>query len=78
MLVNRWHGDLCDLWVKPTCKQDMVKLGEMPTKIPGNTSKPSDAHHEKIDLKVFVRVIPKEGWGRVVAPILFFGVTPTF
>ncbi len=26
--------------------------------------------HEKIDLKVFVVVIPKEGWARVAAPIL--------
>ncbi len=29
-----------------------------------------DAHHEKTDLKVFVVVIPKEGWARVAAPIL--------
>ena len=29
-----------------------------------------DAHHEKTDLKVFVVVIPKEGWPRVAAPIL--------
>ncbi len=29
-----------------------------------------DAHHEKIDLKVFVVVIPKEGWARMAAPIL--------
>ena len=26
--------------------------------------------HEKTDLKVFVVVIPKEGWARVAAPIL--------
>ncbi len=26
--------------------------------------------HEKTDLKVFVVVIPKEGWVRVAAPIL--------
>ncbi len=30
-----------------------------------------DARHEKTDLKVFVVVIPKEGWARVAAPILF-------
>ncbi len=30
----------------------------------------NDAHHEKTDLKVFVVVIPKEGWARVAAPIL--------
>ncbi len=30
----------------------------------------SDACHEKTDLKVFVVVIPKEGWARVAAPIL--------
>ncbi len=29
-----------------------------------------DARHEKIDLKVFVVVIPKEGWARVAALIL--------
>ncbi len=29
-----------------------------------------DACHEKTDLKVFVVVIPKEGWARVAAPIL--------
>ena len=29
-----------------------------------------DARHEKTDLKVFVVVIPKEGWARVAAPIL--------
>ncbi len=29
-----------------------------------------DEHHEKTDLKVFVVVIPKEGWARVAAPIL--------
>ncbi len=29
-----------------------------------------DAHREKIDLKVFVVVIPKEGWARVAAPTL--------
>ncbi len=30
----------------------------------------SDVRHEKTDLKVFVGVIPKEGWARVAAPIL--------
>ncbi len=29
-----------------------------------------EACHEKTDLKVFVVVIPKEGWARVAAPIL--------
>ncbi len=29
-----------------------------------------EVHHEKTDLKVFVVVIPKEGWARVAAPIL--------
>ncbi len=29
-----------------------------------------DVRHEKTDLKVFVVVIPKEGWARVAAPIL--------
>ncbi len=29
-----------------------------------------DARHEKIDLKIFVVVIPKEGWARMAAPIL--------
>ncbi len=29
-----------------------------------------DARHEKTDLKVFVVVIPKEGWARMAAPIL--------
>ena len=29
-----------------------------------------DTHHQKIDLKVFVVVIPKEGWALVAAPIL--------
>ncbi len=29
-----------------------------------------DMCHEKTDLKVFVVVIPKEGWVRVAAPIL--------
>ncbi len=33
-----------------------------------------DARHEKTDLKVFVVVIPKEGWVHVAAPILFFGI----
>ena len=30
---------------------------------------PQDARHEKIDLKVVVIVIPKEGWARVAAPM---------
>ena len=34
-----------------------------------------DMHHEKTDLKVFVVVIPKEGWARVHPS---FGMTPTF
>ena len=29
-----------------------------------------DTRHEKTDLKVFVLVIPKEGWVRMAAPIL--------
>ena len=29
-----------------------------------------DVHHEKTDLKVFVVVIPKEGWARMAASIL--------
>ncbi len=29
-----------------------------------------DACHEKTDLKVFVVVMPKEGWARVAVPIL--------
>ncbi len=29
-----------------------------------------EVRHEKTDLKVFVVVIPKEGWTRVAAPIL--------
>ena len=29
-----------------------------------------DTRHEKIDLKVFVVVMPKKGWARVAAPIL--------
>ncbi len=29
-----------------------------------------DTRHEKIDLKVFVVVIPKEGWASVAAPTL--------
>ena len=29
-----------------------------------------DVRHRKTDLKVFVVVIPNEGWGRVAAPIL--------
>ncbi len=29
-----------------------------------------EVRHEKTDLKVFVVVIPKEGWARVAAPIL--------
>ncbi len=33
----------------------------------------SDACHEKTDLKVFVIVIPKEGWAR-----MDFAMTPTF
>ncbi len=35
-----------------------------------------DARHEKTDLKVFVVVIPKEGWALVAAPS--FGMPPTF
>ncbi len=31
-----------------------------------------DVHHEKTDLKVFVVVIPKEGWACMAAPILLF------
>ena len=31
---------------------------------------PNDVRHEKTDLKVFVVVIPKEGWARVAAHIL--------
>ncbi len=31
---------------------------------------PTHACHEKTDLKVFVVVIPKEGWARVARPIL--------
>ena len=30
----------------------------------------NDVRHEKTDLKVFVIIIPKEGWARVAAPIL--------
>ena len=30
----------------------------------------TDAHYKKTDLKVFIVVIPKEGWARVAAPIL--------
>ena len=30
----------------------------------------TDARHEKTDLKVFVAVIPKEGWACVAVPIL--------
>ena len=30
----------------------------------------NDAHHEKTDLKIFVVVIPKEGWAHVAAPTL--------
>ncbi len=30
----------------------------------------SDVCHERTDLKVFVVVIPKEGWARMAAPIL--------
>ena len=44
-----------------------------------------DTHYEKIDLKVFVSVMPKEGWTRVAAPMDVrgrahpsFGMTPTF
>ncbi len=37
-----------------------------------NVSKLSDTCHEKTDLKVFVVVIPKEGWAREVAPILLW------
>ena len=29
-----------------------------------------DARHKKTDLRVFVGVIPKEGWSHVAAPIL--------
>ncbi len=29
-----------------------------------------DARHKKTDLKVFVVVIPKEGWARVAIPLL--------
>ncbi len=29
-----------------------------------------EARHEKTDLKVFVVVIPKEGWAHMAAPIL--------
>ncbi len=29
----------------------------------------SDLRHEKTDLKVFVVVIPKEGWARVATPV---------
>ena len=29
-----------------------------------------DMRHEKTDLKVFVVVIPEEGWARVAVPIL--------
>ena len=36
-----------------------------------------DARHEKTDLKVFVAVIPKEGWARGHA-YPSFGMTPTF
>ncbi len=35
-----------------------------------------DARHEKTDLKVFIVVIPKEGWVRCTYPS--FGMTPTF
>ncbi len=31
-----------------------------------------DMRHGKTDLKVFIVVIPKEGWPRVAAPILLF------
>ena len=38
-----------------------------------------DMCHEKTDLKVFVVVIPKEGWVRVAAHAHpSFGMTPTF
>ncbi len=30
----------------------------------------TDARHEKTDLKVFVVVIPKEGWASLATPIL--------
>ncbi len=35
-----------------------------------NMGSAPDVHHEKTDLKVFVVVIPKEGWVSVAAPIL--------
>ncbi len=41
--------------------------------VPGDiksNSKCCEVCHEKTDLKVFVGVIPKEGWARVAAPIL--------
>ena len=31
----------------------------------------------QLGLRVFVIVIPKEGWPRVAAPIIFLGMTPT-
>ncbi len=34
------------------------------------TQKRNEVRHEKTDLKVFVVVIPKEGWARVAMPIL--------
>ena len=37
-----------------------------------------DARHEKTDLKVFVVVIPKEGWARLARENPSFGMTLTF
>ncbi len=39
---------------------------------------PCDACHEKTDLKVFVVVIPKEGWAHMAAPILLLVWHPLF
>ncbi len=41
-----------------------VQLGQVPCW--------NDAHHKKTDIKVFVVVIPKEGWARVAPPSFFW------
>ncbi len=61
----RWFfcENLCD---HPICVWLSVWLSKLLCDRPNS----SEAHHEKIDLKVVVIVIPKEGWAHMAAPIL--------
>ncbi len=53
------------------CVADVGTVSIVPlTGIRQTCNEQYDTRHEKTDLKVFVVVIPKEGWASVAAPII--------